>query len=84
MYDVAHRATFDLLGEWLVEMRTHLPQPSNMDDVIVAVCANKVHVYTNSTCAYYAHNMYTGSLGSRPSPLRRFTNCAWAGHTENG
>ena len=45
MYDVARRATFDLLGEWLVEMKTHLPQPSNMDDVIVAVCANKVHVH---------------------------------------
>lgn len=42
VYDVSHRSSFDGLGEWLVEMRSHLPRPSDINDVIFAVCANKV------------------------------------------
>ena len=42
MYDVTQRSTFDGLRDWLVEMRSHLPPPGNMDDIVFAVCANKV------------------------------------------
>ena len=42
VYDVNHRSSFDCLSEWLVEMRSHLPRASDIDDVIFVVCANKV------------------------------------------
>ena len=47
VYDASQRSTFDSLGDWLVEMRSHLPDPTNMDNIIVAVCANKVKMAIN-------------------------------------
>ena len=46
VYDVTNRASFDVLGEWVLEMRSHLSKPSDMDSVAVVVCANKVRVHT--------------------------------------
>ena len=43
MYDVSQRSSFDCLADWLVEMRSHLPAPSNIDNIIFVVCANKVY-----------------------------------------
>lgn len=51
VYDVNHRSSFDSLGEWLVEMRSHLPRPSDIDDIIIAVCANKVKGFLIFTCS---------------------------------
>ena len=45
VYDVGRRSTFDGFGGWLVEMRSHLPHPSDMNSVVFAVCANKVTGY---------------------------------------
>ena len=70
VFDVACRSTFDCLGDWLIEMRSHLPQPSNMDNVIFAVCANKVSTLLFSisefdwyictcTCDYYFNPFQT-------------------------
>lgn len=44
VYDVTNRASFDALSDWLIEMRNNLPQPSDMDCIVFAVCANKVCV----------------------------------------
>ena len=46
VYDVTDRASFDALGQWLVEMKENLPNPSDMDSVVFAVCANKASRYT--------------------------------------
>jgi len=42
VYDVTDRASFDALGQWLVEMKENLPNSSDMDSITCAVCANKV------------------------------------------
>jgi DnaJ family protein C protein 27 len=44
VYDASQRSSFDSLGDWLVEMRSHLPNPTAMDNIIFAVCANKTDV----------------------------------------
>ena len=56
VYDVTSRASFEVLGEWLVEMRSHLSNPSDMDSVAVAVCANKVWCI----CSTVLYNVCTG------------------------
>ncbi len=43
MYDVTNRSSFDALSDWLIEIRNSLPQPSDMDSIVFAVCANKVY-----------------------------------------
>lgn len=42
VYDVTNRASFEALGDWLIEMRTHLSKPQDMDSIVFVVCANKV------------------------------------------
>lgn len=55
VFDVSRRSTFDSLGEWLVEMRSHVPHPSSMDNVIFAVCANKVRDLQQTESENYVH-----------------------------
>ena len=60
VYDVTNRTSFESLTDWLSEMKSHTHKPSDMNDVVIAVCANKVctcvlnHVYIQlifrSTC----------------------------------
>lgn len=42
VYDVTNRASFEALSDWLIEMRTHLTKPQDLDLVVFVVCANKV------------------------------------------
>lgn len=42
VYDVTNRASFEALSDWLIEMRTHLAKPQDLDSVMFVVCANKV------------------------------------------
>ena len=42
VYDVTNRASFEVLGDWLIEMRTNLSKPQDLDSVVFVVCANKV------------------------------------------
>ena len=63
MYDVSRRSTFNALGDWLVEIRTHLPQPSHLDNVVFAVCANKVHMYV--ACTYRVEPLIEDTLSKR-------------------
>ena len=75
VYDVTHRASFEVLGEWLVEMRSHLSNPSDMDSVAVAVCANKVWCI----CSTVLYNVCIGQSWSHSSVdpfISLFTN--WA------
>ena len=45
-YDVTNRASFEALGSWLLEMRSHLADPDqDMASLVVVVCANKVCMY---------------------------------------
>ena len=45
-YDVTNRASFEALGSWLLEMRSHLADPDqDMASLVVVVCANKVCTY---------------------------------------
>ena len=41
VYDVTNRASFESLSQWMVEMKENLANPSEMDSIIFAVCANK-------------------------------------------
>ena len=43
VYDVTNRASFEALSEWLIEMRTHLSKPQDLDSIVFVVCANKVY-----------------------------------------
>ena len=44
VYDVTNRASFEALSDWLIEMRTHLTKPQDLDSIVFVVCANKVCV----------------------------------------
>ena len=59
VYDVTNRASFEALSDWIIEMRTHLSKPQDLDSVIFVVCANKVSCQTytiNLMLALFAHN----------------------------
>ena len=43
VYDVTNRASFEALSDWLIEMRSHLAKPQDLDSVVFVVCANKVN-----------------------------------------
>ena len=50
-YDVTNRASFEALGSWLLEMRSHLADPDqDMASLVVVVCANKVCMYVRCSC----------------------------------
>ena len=51
-YDVTNRASFEALGSWLLEMRSHLADPDqDMASLVVVVCANKVCMYVRCSCS---------------------------------
>ena len=43
VYDVTNRSSFESLGDWLTEMRSHLHDPGEVDSIVFVVCANKVY-----------------------------------------
>lgn len=42
VYDVTNRASFEALESWLSEMKAEIGNPSDMDNIVFIVCANKV------------------------------------------
>lgn len=42
MYDVTNRDSFDSLDNWLNEIKKEIGDPSDVDRVVIVVCANKV------------------------------------------
>ncbi|XP_033115954.1 dnaJ homolog subfamily C member 27-like [Anneissia japonica] len=42
VYDVTNRQSFEALESWLTEMKQEIGDPSYMDKVVFAVCANKI------------------------------------------
>lgn len=42
MYDVSNRDSFEVLNNWLSEMKQHLLSPQDFNNIVVVVCANKV------------------------------------------
>lgn len=45
VFDVADRQSFDALDSWMLEMQNEIGNQSEMDNVVVCVCANKVTRY---------------------------------------
>lgn len=43
VFDVNDRQSFDALDSWVLEMQNEIGNQSEMDNVVVCVCANKVH-----------------------------------------
>ncbi|ELU13576.1 hypothetical protein CAPTEDRAFT_146879 [Capitella teleta] len=41
VYDVTNRASFEALESWLSEMKAEIGNPSDMDNIVFIVCANK-------------------------------------------
>lgn len=44
VYDVGQKDSFDALDTWLAEMKQDLGPHGNMENIVFAVCANKVTV----------------------------------------
>ena len=44
VYDVGQKDSFDALDAWLAEMKQDLGPHGNMENIVFAVCANKVTV----------------------------------------
>jgi DnaJ family protein C protein 27 len=42
VYDVTRRSTFEALENWLTEMKAEIGNPTEMDNMVFVVCANKV------------------------------------------
>ena len=42
VYDVGNRESFDALDSWLEEIKKDIGNPSDLEGVAFAVCANKV------------------------------------------
>lgn len=42
VYDVTNRSSFESLGDWLTEIRSHLHDPGELESIVFVVCANKV------------------------------------------
>lgn len=42
VYDVGQKDSFDALDAWLAEMKQDLGPHGNMENIVFAVCANKV------------------------------------------
>lgn len=55
MYDVTNRSSFDVLSDWLSELRNNLANPTDMDSIVFVVCANKV---INKHYMLYLWNVY--------------------------
>lgn len=47
VFDVADRQSFDALDSWMLEMQNEIGNQSEMDNVVVCVCANKVRRWCN-------------------------------------
>ena len=47
MFDVTKRESFDFLSSWLDELRSDIGNQSDMDKIVIAVCANKVDKTSN-------------------------------------
>ena len=45
VYDVADRGSFDALESWINEMKNEIDNPSDIDNIVFVVCANKVRFY---------------------------------------
>lgn len=45
VFDVADRQSFDALDSWMLEMQNEIGNQSEMDNVVVCVCANKVKLF---------------------------------------
>ncbi len=48
VYDASDRGSFDALERWLEEMRAHVGNPRDMENVVFVVCANKVKINRSS------------------------------------
>ena len=42
VFDVTKRESFDVLSSWLDELRKDISSQSDMDKIVIAVCANKI------------------------------------------
>ena len=42
VFDVTKRESFDFLSSWLDELRRDIGSQSDMDKIVIAVCANKI------------------------------------------
>lgn len=47
VFDVGDRQSFDALDSWMLEMQNEIGNQSEMDNVVVCVCANKVRRWCN-------------------------------------
>ena len=47
VFDVTKRESFDFLSSWLDELRADIGDQSDMDRIVIAVCANKVDKTSN-------------------------------------
>ena len=44
VYDVSDRSSFEALESWILEMQNEIGNQSEVDNIAVCVCANKVRI----------------------------------------
>ena len=67
VYDVSDRQSFEALELWLNEMRQEIGNQVEVDNVVFAVCANKVRHHLHRLC-----QQGTPSSSSSSSPLAKY------------
>lgn len=50
VYDVSDRNSFEALDSWLLELQNEVGNQSEVDNIAVCVCANKVGINDLSSC----------------------------------
>lgn len=63
VFDVADRQSFDALDSWMLEMQNEIGNQSEMDNVVVCVCANKVRRWCNLKGTSLKQSMVHASKG---------------------
>ena len=78
-YDVTNRASFEALGSWLLEMRSHLADPDqDMASLVVVVCANKVRMYVYMYDAVDVMCHMVGMWDGRDTGTCRWMTFCWS------
>lgn len=55
VYDVGQKDSFDALDAWLAEMKQDLGPHGNMENIVFAVCANKVTASRMVCSTFWVH-----------------------------
>ena len=56
VYDVTNRASFEALDDWMAELKSEIGNASELNNIVIVVCANKVPSLLCGWLGYHHHN----------------------------